>query len=214
MDVVAARLTGAASWRVLLGLVLVLGVVSAQSGGGTLAFFTSSATSSANTFSAGTVSIKLSNDNTTFSSSVSGSIAGSTLTPGAPAFLAGFFVVKDDGTLPINYALSTADDGSVGSAGTALASALKVALDKTTAGTACNASSGSSGSQSNIVAETDLLTLAIGSVSSGAVTGGRPLAASAAERLCFYVRFPLGTEDNSAQGGTAKFKFTVNAENQ
>ncbi len=73
----SARLTTLASPRILLSLALLLGVIGMQAGGGTLAFFTSTADSTGNTFTAGTVSLKVADTNEAAASSVAGSITAS-----------------------------------------------------------------------------------------------------------------------------------------
>ena len=59
MTALAARLASLANVRALLGLVLVLGTLGMQAGGGTLAFFTSTVSSNGNTFTAGELVLEL-----------------------------------------------------------------------------------------------------------------------------------------------------------
>src|SRR5206468_11102922 len=57
--VVISLLRSAAHLRTLLGMAVILGVVSAQAGAGTLALFTDTASSASNTFQTGNVDLQL-----------------------------------------------------------------------------------------------------------------------------------------------------------
>ncbi len=198
--------------RWLLFGVLALGVLSISAGRGTLAFFTSSASSTSNSFTAGTLVVQVADVNeTTFSNAITASVSGSTLAPGS--LTTGFIEVKNTGSLDLRYALTTADTTLASTPNTALDNALTVGVDTRAIGTACTAAQGGLGQTQVVAAGAALKTLQIGDPAQGAQAGDRPLAPNAGERLCLYVTFPLGVSaDNAPQGGSASYSFTVAAE--
>lgn len=214
MREVGDRLVRLASWRVLLALALVLGVLGMQSGRGTLAYFTSTATSTNNSFAAGTVVLQVADtDEPTFASTVTGSVSVASSPGMAPGDTTkGFIDVKNTGTLGLRYALSTSDTTVASTANTALRDALTVGVDSIATSASCANTQG--GSQTQVIAAgTALKTLAFGSSTQGAQAGDRNLTTGSSERLCFYVTFPLGSSaDNTAQGGAASFTFNFNGE--
>lgn len=195
--------------RWMLFGVLALGVLSLQAARGTLAFFTSTATSTANAFTAGTVSLQVADANETAASTVAGSVGSAALAPGDT--ISGYIDVTNAGSLPFRYALATTDTTVASTANTAVSNALTVAVDTRAAGTTCTASAGGTGQTAVVAAGAALKTLAVGDSAQGAQTGDRTLASSAGERLCLYVAFPFAT-GNTAQGGTASYTFTLAAE--
>jgi len=84
--------------RSLLTLVAVAAVV----GGGTMALFSDDATSSNNTFSSGTLDLKLSNNGTSFSQNVSKTFGADNLAPGDDIPL-DKLTIKNDGTIDGSY---------------------------------------------------------------------------------------------------------------
>ena len=199
----------------LLLLAAALLVVGAGSmvGAGTQAIFTDSATSTGNSFTAGTVDLQLQDVDETSTTTVAASISDTLMAPGDPATM-GWIEVTNTGTLAIRYAISTTDTTAAGANNVAMSAALTVDVDTRAATTVCTAAQGGAG-QAAVVTAGTLQTLAIGSSAAGqdaAPNGGdRVLAASGAERLCFYVSLPSGT-GSAAQGGVASYTFTFDGE--
>lgn len=187
-----------AGFRVLLGLLVVVGVLGSQSGGGTLAVFTSSASSTNNTFSVGTVTISLADANESAATSIQASIGGTNLKANQ-TLLAGFVDVSNTGSLDFTYTSSTSRTSASNAANDALNAGLTVVVESRASGT-CNAAAGASG-QTAVTASTAL--------SGWAIATPRALAASGSERLCFYVS--VGDLANAAQGGTDTYTLTFTA---
>lgn len=193
----------------LFGLVAV-GLLSAQAAPGTLAVFTSTATSTGNTFTAGTLTLVISDANETDLAAVTASISAAAMAPGDVT--TGFVDLKSSGSLGLRYAMTTTDTTVAGAANTALSAALTAGVDSRAAGSSCTAAQGGAGQTQVVAAGTVLQTLAIGNPAQGAHTGDRTLSASGgAERLCFYVTLPLST-GNAAQGGSASYTLTFAGE--
>src|SRR6185503_17542134 len=83
------RLVRLASWRTLLVMALTMGVLGLQSGRGTLAYFTDSV-SSTNTFTAGTLALKI--NNATPSASMNFNLINK-LKPGSVSY--GYFTLEN-----------------------------------------------------------------------------------------------------------------------
>lgn len=175
----------------------------------TAALYSDSATSTGNSFEAGTVTVRLTDANETSLASVAASIGTDAMAPGDTT--TGYIEVKNTGTLAQRYAITTTDTTAPGAANTAISAALTAGIDSRAATTACTAAQGGAGQTEVKAAGTTLQTLAVGNRVAGADAGDRALAAGAEERLCFYVTLP-STVGNATQGGTASYAVTFNAE--
>jgi spore coat-associated protein N len=198
--------------RVTSLLVLLAVVVMGSSNvysGGTLAVFGDTATSTGNTFTAGSVDYTLTDANESAQNTVSASVGGTAMAPGD--LVLGYVEVANSGTLASRYALTTSDTTAASAANTALSNALTVGVDSRAAGSACTAAQGGAGQTQVVAAGAALNALAVGSTAAGAQAGDRTLAGSGAERLCFYVTLPSGASATAA-GGTASYTFTFTAE--
>ena len=89
--------------RGILALTIALGVLSMLAGQGTLAYFTSTATSTGNVFSTGTVALRLTDVNETSSAAITASFGSANFRPGDT--VAGYTTVLNTGTLPFDYGL-------------------------------------------------------------------------------------------------------------
>ena len=193
----------------MLGLVMVLGVLALQAGGGTLAYFTSTAASTGNTFTAGTVILKLTDTNQAALDAIDSSVVGANMKPGDTAV--GWVTVNNTGTLPFDYGLkytatnTTGTFWAVGSPPT-----LQVYQAPNTG--ACTLA-GLGGLTSISPATAVSLTANTVIFDSGALSK-RPVAAGASEILCFAVRWPLGSTpdtENVQQGGAGAITFNFDA---
>ena len=90
--------------RSILALTIVLGILSLLAGQGTLAYFTSTATSTGNVFSTGTVTLRLTDPNETSLAAVTASFGSASFRPGDT--VAGYTTVLNTGTLPFDYGLN------------------------------------------------------------------------------------------------------------
>jgi predicted ribosomally synthesized peptide with SipW-like signal peptide len=197
--------------RALLGMLLIVGVLGGTGGQGTLAFFTSTVTSNANVFTAGTLTLQ----------GNSSSTANAIFTAGSSTWKPGQFVVapitmSNAGTLPLTYGLTYTDSDS-GTLTTFMTYAIKAK------GTASGTGAGTTGKcdtdtdfndatlwQSTVLAATALST-------GGATPLGptsRALAVSANEVLCFEFAFTNGAAgaENGAFGDAATFTFSFNGQ--
>lgn len=200
-----ARGISATRW-LLLGMI-VLGVISYQGGRGTLAYFTDTATSTANTFTAGTLTLEVSNDGTTWSDAVTGSLSGSNLVPGTTYYTGDIQVRNGASSVPAKYTLTTTRTSAVSTANDALDGYLKAWMDVRSSGscTAAPAGTGQTALFSNVAVSA--LDIAAGSE--------RTLATGGSEILCIYVQFAdSGAAQNDAQGGTATYSFAFEARQQ
>ena len=184
--------------RVMLGLVMVLGALGLQAGGGTLAYFTSVAASTGNTFTAGTVTLKVADANDAASAAITASIGATAFKPGDTVY--GHITVSNAGTLPYDYGLKY----------TATNPTLRIY--KANATTDCTAAN--VGSLQSIYGATSVSLTANTTVfDSGALTK-RPLASGATEILCLAVAWPLSSTpglENAQQGGTGNIDFNFDA---
>lgn len=167
------------------------------------ALMTDRDTTTAATVATGSVSLALSNGATT--SSWTGSV---TLKPGDTTYKR--LTVTNDGASRLRYAV-TATSSS------ALASHLVMNVAVIASGSAC---SSTTYAQGTVVSGTDLAFGAsgglkvIGDPATGAQTGDRTLAATAADNLCLKLDFPTGTGLGYAgRGTTASTTFAVSGEN-
>ena len=86
----------------IVGLSVAIVALIALIAGTTLAYFSDTETSGANTFSAGTLDLKISNDGTTFSDGVTGTWGATNMGPGDPA-ITGSVYVKNAGSMAANH---------------------------------------------------------------------------------------------------------------
>ncbi|MCC7372262.1 MAG: hypothetical protein IT306_27860 [Chloroflexi bacterium] len=187
--------------RLLLATVLLLGALTGLVEGGTVAYFRGAATSTGSAFTAGTIDIA--------NSPTSALLTFSDLVPGESVTAP--LTVSNSGTLSLRYALAatvTNDDGK--GLGAQLYLAVKSGV--TTCTNAGFSGSGTSvyggGGSSPLGAVGSSLDI-VGTPSSFP-NGGRTVAASAGEVLCFQVTLPAGT-GSGFQGATttASFSFTA-----
>jgi len=201
--------------RTLVGLTLLLGVLSLLAGQGTLAYFTSTATSTGNTFSTGTVSLKLTDSNETDAATVAASFGSASFRPGDT--VAGYVTVKNAGTLSYDYGLKYTASNTTGTLW--VAGATNPTLQIYTAGATANCTSANAAG-----AKTGLTSVsAAASVSTTPNTvlfdsaGGtkRTVAASASEILCFVVVWPNGPAgaENTQMGAVGNVDLAFDARN-
>jgi len=194
--------------RVILALMLLLGFLSLLAGQGTLAYFTSTATSTQNVFSTGTVLLRLTDADETALAAVTASFGSTSFRPGDT--VAGYVTVGNTGTLPFDYGLKYTATNSSGTLWVAGATnpTLEVftasATGDCTSGNAAGAKTGltsiSSSAGVSTVADTVLF-------DSGGVSK-RTLAASGNEILCFVVAWPNGAA--GAENGQMGASGTIN----
>jgi spore coat-associated protein N len=87
----------------IIGLSIAAIIVIALAGVGTFAFFSDTETSADNTFSAGTLDLKVSKDGTNYADGVTATWAGTNLAPGG-AVISGHVDLKNDGTVAADHA--------------------------------------------------------------------------------------------------------------
>jgi predicted ribosomally synthesized peptide with SipW-like signal peptide len=195
--------------RVLLGMLIIVGVLGGTGGRGTLAYFTSTVTSNANVFTAGTLTLEGNGAATANAIFTAGS---GTWKPGA--FVVAPITMSNAGTLPLTYGISYTD-ADTGTLTTFMTVAVKAK------GTASGTGAGTTGKcdndtdfndatlwQSSVVGSTALST-------SGATllaNTSRSLAVSANEVLCYEFAFTNGAAgaENGAMGDAATFTFSFN----
>ena len=186
------RLTHSHGLRAGLLGVLAVGLIAGSVGAGalSLALFTSTAASSGNAFTSGTVVIGVAPAST--------AITATNMMPGDT--VNGSLTVSNTGTAQLRYAMSSASTNTD-------AKSLKDQLQLTvkSAGTSCAAFDGTS------LYSGALGAAAFGSVTAGQQTGDRSLNAGANEILCFRVTLPTST-GNAFQGASTTATFTFDAE--
>ena len=195
--------------RILLGMLLIVGILGGTGGRGTLAYFTSTVTSNANVFTAGTLTLQGNGAAT----------ANAIFTAGTATWKPGSFVVapitmSNAGTLPLTYGFSYTD-ADTGTLTTFMTVAVKAK------GTAAGGGAGTTGKcdtdtdfndatlwQSSVVASAPLST---GGATLLANTS-RSLAVSASEVLCYEFAFTNGVAgaENGAFGDAATLAFSFN----
>lgn len=199
--------------RGILTLTLVLGLLSLLAGQGTLAYFTSTATSTSNVFTTGTVQLMLTDANETASAAVTGSFGSTLFKPGDT--VAGYVTVANTGTLPFDYGLKYTAANSSGTLW--VAGATNPALEVFTAGATGNCTSANAAG-----AKTGLTSV---SASAGVSTtpdtvlfdsGGvskRTIAAAGSEILCFVVAWPNGAAgaENAQMGSSGTISLAFDA---
>ena len=188
---------------IIAGLVVLAGVAFNS---GTLAVFTDAAPSNNNTFTTGTLDLKLSDNNETDLDSVSTSVTFTGMAPGDT--VTDRIVPKNTGSLALRYAIG-------GSATNVDAKGLKDQLvltiktiDVTTPGTPCDNFDGTQLYTGDVDSTAGKL---VGDNAQGAQAGDRTLAPTASETLCFRVNLPLAT-GNTFQNATTTVTFTFDAE--
>jgi len=177
--------------RLLLTGVLVVGALSGFVQGGTIAYFTSSATSAGNQFTAGTVNLAAgvaTGDTLTVSNLVPGDSFSARLT------------IHNGGNLDLRYAMTTSTTGS-----SALASALQLTI-RTKTTNPCSSLDGAV-----LYGPGNLNVAGIGNPAQGPQAGDRTLAAGTSEDLCFAVSLP-GSAPTSLQGTSTSATFTFASE--
>lgn len=177
--------------RLLLAGLVLVGALSGFVERGTVAYFTSSATSAGHQFSAGTLVL------------VAGVASGDTLSVGnlVPGDgITARLTLRNGGNLHLRYAMTTSTSGDATLAGT-----LQLTVRTKTANP-CASQDGSV-----LYGPAGLAGAAIGNPAQGAQAGDRELAAGASEDLCFTVQLPA---DASAglQGRSVSAIFTFSAE--
>jgi Camelysin metallo-endopeptidase len=195
--------------RLLLLAAVATGVLGMQAGRGTLAFFTTSATSTGNVFTAGNLQMNVSDVNQGPLATVDTSITFANMKPGDTVYAP--LKIKNVGSLPgllgISYATSVVDDGNGGTP-VDLAPGLTLAIKGTIVGAgsgtigtigadpthACSVTNfGTSGIWSDSVQAATLMTAGAGPTSIQAVaspaTGIAMPAVTGTETLCLQVVF-------------------------
>ncbi|MFN8506985.1 MAG: TasA family protein [Dehalococcoidia bacterium] len=171
-----------------------------------LAVFTDTATSTGNTFTTGTLDIKLGDGSATPSDSVTASVAFNAMAPGDSVTRP--VVVSNAGTNALRYAISSAATNADSKAlKDSLALVVKTA-DVTTPGTPCDNFDGTQLYSGDLDSTAGKI---LGDSTSGAQTGDRTVAAGATETLCFQVSLALSA-GNSLQGAATTATFTFDAE--
>lgn len=189
-------------YRLILGAAVLLGALTGLVDNGTVAYFKSSATSTANAFSAGSVDIA--------NSPSSALLTVSGMVPGEKIYAA--LTVTNSGSLPLRYALASTVTNS-DSKGLGAQLALSIAAS---ASASCTSTSWDGGTAGTVVygAALPLGTLGASRDLIGTPTAfpnsGRTLNAGTSESLCFQVSLPSATS-NAFQGAstTATFSFSA-----
>ena len=194
-------------------LVFVLGALSLLAGQGTLAYFTSTATSTGNVFSTGTVLLQLTDANETDLSAVTASFGSATFRPGDT--VAGYTTVKNAGTLAFDYGLAYTATNSSGTLW--VAGATNPTLEVYTAASTANCTSvNAAGAKTGL---TSVSTAASVSLTPNTVlfdsAGGtkRTLASAGTEILCFAVVWPNGAAgaENAQMGASGQINLAFDA---
>ena len=199
--------------RAMLGLVMVLGVLGLQAGGGTLAYFTSTAASTGNTFTTGTLSLKLTDANETAQAAISASIGSAAFKPGDTTV--GYVTVNNDGTLPFDYGLKYTATNTTGTLW--VAGATNPTLQVYTAAAVGNCTQanvvGAKTGLTSVFAAASVSTTANTTVFDSGAASKRPVAASGSEILCLAVNWPNGAAgaENAQMGATGNIDFAFDA---
>ena len=184
--------------RPMLALATVaLAITSLGAGVFSLAYFTSSATVGANTFTAGT--IEIGTNPTTALLTLNPMMPGDSVT--AP------LTVSNTGTAQLRYAITAATTNPDTKD---LRSQLTITV-KSAVTTCTNAGFAADGTSVRSTIALGATTVVAGDVATGAQTGDRNLNAGTNEVLCFQVSLP-GATGNPYQGATAVTTFTFEAE--
>ena len=185
---------------------VLVALVGVAANSGTLAVFTDAAPSNNNTFTTGTLDLKLSDNNETDLDSVSTSVTFTAMAPGDT--VTDRIVPKNTGSLALRYAISaSATNADAKGLKDQLVLTIKT-IDVTTPGTPCDNFDGTQLYTGDTDSTAGKL---VGDNTQGAQAGDRTLAATASETLCFRVNLPLAT-GNTFQNATTTVTFTFDAE--
>jgi predicted ribosomally synthesized peptide with SipW-like signal peptide len=199
--------------RSLLALTLVLGMLSLVAGQGTLAYFTSTATSTGNVFSTGTVTLKLTDTNESALSAITASFGSNSFRPGDT--VAGYVTVSNTGTLAFDYGLKYTATSTTGTLW--VAGATDPTLEIYTAGNVANCTSanaaGAKTGLTSVSSAAGVSTTANTILFDSAGGSKRSLGASTSESLCFAVVWPNGAAgaENAQMGASGTIDFTFDA---
>lgn len=185
---------------------VLVALVGVAANSGTLAVFTDAAPSNNNTFTTGTLDLKLSDNNETDLDSVSTSVTFTAMAPGDT--VTDRIVPTNTGSLALRYAVSaSATNADSKGLKDQLVLTIKT-IDVTTPGTPCDNFDGTQLYTGDVDSTAGKL---VGDNAQGAQAGDRTLAATASETLCFRVNLPLAT-GNTFQNATTTVTFTFDAE--
>jgi len=199
--------------RSLFVLTIVIGILSLLAGQGTLAYFTSTATSTGNVFTTGTVALKLTDANESALSAVTASFGSATFRPGDT--VAGYVTVANTGTLLFDYGLKYTATNTSGTLW--VAGATNPTLQVYTAGATGNCTSanaaGAKTGLTSVFSAASVSTTANTVVFDSAGGTKRTLAASASEILCFVVVWPNGAAgaENAQMGASGNIDLAFDA---
>ncbi|MCC6387130.1 MAG: hypothetical protein IT302_07080 [Dehalococcoidia bacterium] len=171
-----------------------------------LAVFTDTATSTGNTFTTGTLDIRLGDGTATPSDSVTASVAFNAMAPGDS--ITRPVVVANAGTNALRYAISSAATNTDSKALKDSLALVVRTVDVTTPATPCDNFDGIQLYSGDLDSTAGKI---LGDSTTGAQTGDRTLAAAATETLCFQVSLALSA-GNSLQGAATTATFTFDAE--
>ena len=185
---------------------VLVALVGVAANSGTLAVFSDAAPSNNNTFTTGTLDLKLSDNNETDLDSVSTSVTFTAMAPGDT--VTDRIVPKNTGSLALRYAISaSATNADSKGLKDQLVLTIKT-IDVTTPGIPCDNFDGTQLYTGDTDSTAGKL---VGDNTQGAQAGDRILAAAASETLCFRVNLPLNT-GNTFQNATTTVTFTFDAE--
>ena len=185
---------------------VLVALVGVAANSGTLAVFSDAAPSNNNTFTTGTLDLKLSDNNETDLDSVSTSVTFTAMAPGDT--VTDRIVPKNTGSLALRYAISSsATNADSKGLKDQLVLTIKT-IDVTTPGIPCDNFDGTQLYTGDTDSTAGKL---VGDNTQGAQAGDRILAAAASETLCFRVNLPLAT-GNAFQNATTTVTFTFDAE--
>lgn len=185
---------------------VLVALVGVAANSGTLAVFSDAAPSNNNTFTTGTLDLKLSDNNETDLDSVSTSVTFTAMAPGDT--VTDRIVPKNTGSLALRYAISaSATNADSKGLKDQLVLTIKT-IDVTTPGIPCDNFDGTQLYTGDTDSTAGKL---VGDNTQGAQAGDRTLAAAASETLCFRVNLPLST-GNTFQNATTTVTFTFDAE--
>ena len=185
---------------------VLVALVGVAANSGTLAVFSDAAPSNNNTFTTGTLDLKLSDNNETDLDSVSTSVTFTAMAPGDT--VTDRIVPKNTGSLALRYAISaSATNADSKGLKDQLVLTIKT-IDVTTPGIPCDNFDGTQLYTGDTDSTAGKL---VGDNTQGAQAGDRILAAAASETLCFRVNLPLST-GNTFQNATTTVTFTFDAE--
>lgn len=209
--------------RILLSLALVVGVLGMQAGRGTMAYFTSSQSSTNNTFVAGSVTLD------TLGTAIDETAAEGYLAPGDT--ITGQLTIKNSGTIAAYYSVQLAQAHTTVAATQALEGRAKLTVKVLGTGANCTAANGptfiSAQSLTDVLGNdngyTDGNTFVVpagylfgnaenhgnNSVDKNGSAGARKLAAGGSETLCFTLAMDVGSAPSDNVSNDNVFKNTT-----